>query len=170
MTRFAVLVAVVLPAAAQKQHDLCAACHKETVADFRAHPHFRKAAMECAACHGESTAHRTSQGHTEPDRVAKPHEIPELCGACHAGQGATPIAELYSRSLHGKLVLGQSKVRAAHCGTCHGVHRLRQGRSTEAQCRRCHSALPAACSAKPHRPAAAACAGCHDPHTLRTLR
>ena len=163
------LLAAAVPVAAQKQHELCAVCHTETVRDYLAHPHFQKG-LACAACHGESTAHRTSQGHTEPDRVTRPHEIPALCGGCHPGKGPVPILKLYSESKHGRLVLEQSKVRAAHCGTCHGVHSVRQGRATENQCKRCHTTLPASCSAAPPRRTAVSCAACHDPHTLLALK
>jgi len=158
-------VLAALPLAAQKQHELCAVCHGETVQDYLAHPHFQKG-MPCAVCHGDSVAHRTSQGHTEPDRVARPHETPELCGTCHPGKGPQPIAKLYVGSRHGRLVLEQSKVRAPHCGTCHGVHSVRQGKAVENQCQRCHTKLPTACSGAVKRAAQVKCAGCHDPHTL----
>jgi hypothetical protein len=135
--------------AALQPPELCAVCHKETVQDYVEHPHFKKG-LSCAACHGESAAHRTSQGHTEPDRVARPHEIPALCGGCHPGKGPVPIIKQYSESKHGRLVLEQSKVRTAHCGTCHGVHSVRAGRATENQCKKCHAPAPVG----------------YDPHTL----
>lgn len=154
--------------AAQKPHELCAVCHSETAADFLAHPHFQKG-LNCDTCHGVSARHRASQGHTEPDRVAVPHEIPALCGGCHTGKQARPILAQYSESKHGRLVLEQSKVRAPHCATCHGVHSVRQGKAVETQCRRCHTSLPASCSYQPPRAAAVACAACHAPHTLEKL-
>jgi hypothetical protein len=166
MRAWALLYLVALPLAAQKQHELCAVCHSETVQDFRTHRHFQKG-LECAVCHGDSVAHRTSQGHTEPDRVPRPHDTPDLCGACHTGQGPTPVARLYAASKHGRLVMEQSKVRAPHCGTCHGVHSLRQGRATDNQCRRCHATLPAG---HPKTAAGDLCAACHDPHTLIAKR
>ena len=153
------------PATAQKQHELCAVCHSDTVKDFLAHPHFQKG-LECDACHGESARHRTSEGHAEPDRVAAPAQIPALCGGCHTGKGATSILTEYSKSKHGRLVLEQSKVRAPHCGACHGVHSVRAPKAIEAQCKRCHATLPAACSASPPRAAAVSCAACHKPHTF----
>jgi len=158
-----------IPLAAQKTHELCGVCHAETVRDFLTHPHSQKG-LNCDGCHGPSVQHRTSQGHTEPDRVASPHEIPELCGACHQGKGSTSILAQYSGSKHGRLVLEQSKVRATHCGTCHGVHSVRQGKATEAQCRRCHESLPGHCAAAPKRAASVSCAGCHSPHSLKTNR
>jgi len=162
------LILLSFPLAGQKLHELCGVCHGEVVKDFLNHPHFQKG-LTCSICHGESLQHRTSQGHTEPDRIASPHEIPELCGSCHPGKGPAPIATQYSQSKHGKLVLGQSKVRAAHCGTCHGVHDRREGKAVEVQCKRCHTRLPASCSARPSRTAAVSCAACHSPHTLLVL-
>jgi hypothetical protein len=145
--------------AAPKQHEYCAVCHKETVQDFLAHPHFQKG-MECRVCHGESTQHRTSEGHAEPDRIAAPHEIPALCGGCHQGKGTVPILAEYSASKHGQLVLAQAKTRSPHCGTCHGVHTVRDAKAIEAQCGRCHAQRPAACSTT------ASCVTCHTPHNF----
>jgi hypothetical protein len=161
------LPAVALPA--PKQHELCGVCHNETVKDFLAHPH-SQAGMECNACHGESIRHRNSEGHAEPDRVAAPAEIPALCGACHQGKGATPILTEYAQSQHGKILQAQSKIRAPHCGTCHGVHSVRTAKAMEAQCGRCHAQLPAACSVPPPRVTAVSCEACHAPHLFRAKR
>ncbi len=150
---------------AQKQHELCGVCHSEEAKDFLTHPHFQKG-LECNVCHGDSTKHREAEGHTEPDKVAAPAEIPALCGACHTGKGPKSIVAEYSGSTHGKFVLQPSKVRAPHCGTCHGVHARREGKAIETQCRRCHTTLPTSCSGKPPRQAAVSCAACHNPHTL----
>lgn len=154
-----------IAAPAPKQHELCAVCHKEIVEDFVSHPHF-KIGMECNACHGESVEHRTSEGHAAPDRVASPAEIPALCGNCHRGKGARPIQAEYLESKHGKLVMAESKTRAPHCGTCHGVHTVRDAKAMEFQCRRCHTQLPAACSGSPAPTAKLNCAGCHTPHVF----
>ncbi|HYM09152.1 MAG TPA: hypothetical protein VEU62_00395 [Bryobacterales bacterium] len=162
------LAAMAAPLSAQKQHEMCGACHTERVKDFLTHPHFQKG-IECDACHGESKAHRTSLGHTEPDKVAAPAEIPALCGGCHPGKEKTTIQAQYLASKHGRLVVENSKVRAPHCGTCHGVHDVRTGKAMERQCRRCHDRLPAACSAAPARQAALVCAACHNPHSLTLL-
>jgi hypothetical protein len=167
--RLSLVLLVALTLRAQKQHELCAVCHSETVQDYLTHPHFQKA-LQCGACHGDSVAHRTSQGHTPPDRVAPPHQIPALCGGCHPGKGPIPILKQYSESKHGRLVLEQSKTRAPHCGTCHGVHNVRTARATENQCKRCHTSLPSACSATPPRRTVVSCAACHDPHALVAKR
>ncbi|GEM_PF-721610 len=148
-----------------KPHEYCAVCHKEIVEDFLSHPHY-KAGMECNTCHGDSVGHRTSEGHEAPDKIAAANEIPALCGNCHRGGGARPILAEYLESRHGKLVMAESKTRAPHCGTCHGVHNVRGPSAMELQCRRCHAQLPPRCSGSPARAAALRCAGCHFPHVF----
>jgi hypothetical protein len=115
---------------AQKTHEFCAPCHSEQVADFQTHPHFQKG-LSCDACHGPSVKHRTSTGAVPPDRVAAPDEVPALCGGCHAAE-----AKEFLDSKHGKLVMARSKVKAANCTTCHGVHNLRM---PQASCMSCHN-------------------------------
>src|SRR5262245_59164717 len=104
----------------EKTREFCKVCHTETVQDFLSHPHSEKG-LDCDTCHGESVKHRSSQGHTEPDRIAAPHEVPGLCGGCHTGKGSPTILEQYSSSKHGQLVLAKARVRAQHWGTCHRV-------------------------------------------------
>jgi Cytochrome c7 and related cytochrome c len=153
----------------EKPHELCAVCHGETVQDSLTHPHAQKG-FDCDTCHGASVKHSTSQGHAEPDRIAAPHEIPALCGDCHKGTGVASVLAQYSESRHGKLVLAKAKVRAPHCGTCHGVHNVRTGQAMENQCRRCHSQLPASCSSSDtvvsSKPVVS-CVRCHVPHGFR---
>jgi hypothetical protein len=138
---------------AQKTHEFCAPCHSEQIADLQTHAHFRKG-LSCDACHGPSLKHRTSTGAVPPDRVAAPDEVPALCGSCHSIE-----QKEYLESKHGKLVMARSKVKAANCTTCHGVHNLRQP-----QCQRCHATLA---SAHPAVAAEASCMSCHSKHTLR---
>ncbi len=138
----AILLLLALPLLAQKTHELCAPCHAEQVADFQSHPHFQKG-LSCDACHGPSVKHRTSLGAPPPDRVAAPDEVPALCGGCHAAQ-----ARDYLASRHGKLVMARSKVKAANCVTCHGMHNPRAAAKI---CQRCHTEAP---SADPHTLAA----------------
>ena len=148
----------------EKTGDFCKVCHTETVQDLLSHPHSEKG-LDCDSCHGESVKHRTSQGHTEPDRIAAPHEVPALCGGCHAGKGSSTIQEQYSSSKHGQLVLAKARVRAPHCGTCHGVHSVQAPRAIEAQCKRCHTQLPTGCSATPaSTKSPVSCANCHGAH------
>ena len=147
----------------EKTRDFCKVCHGETVQDFLSHPHSEKG-LDCNTCHGESVKHRSSQGHTEPDRVAAPHEVPALCGGCHTGKGSSTIQQ-YSSSKHGQLVLAKARVRAPHCGTCHGVHSVRAPQGVEGQCRRCHTQLPASCAVAPaSTKARVSCANCHTAH------
>jgi hypothetical protein len=153
----ALLLAWSLPAVAQKTHELCTACHSEQVTDFQSHTHF-KAGLSCDACHGPSQKHRAAQGAAPPDRVAAPDEVPALCGGCHAVQH-----KQFVPSKHGQLVAARSKVRAANCGTCHGVHNLRSASQIQQQCQRCHASLPASHP----KMAAASCMSCHAKHTLK---
>lgn len=164
-------MAVAPELAEEKTHELCKVCHTETVRGFLAHPHSEKG-LDCDTCHGQSIKHRTSQGHTEPDRIAAPHETPSLCSGCHGGEGGPgSILAQYSNSKHGKLVLEKSRVRAPHCGTCHGVHAVRSARAIESQCKRCHQQLPAVCtaaSAVDSKPVS--CTRCHVPHVFGVKR
>jgi len=144
---------------------VCVACHNATVEEFLTHPHAEQG-IECSVCHGESLQHVNTDGGSEPDRIAAPHEVPTLCGACHVGEGVDSILTEYSMSQHGKLVLEQSRTRAPNCGTCHGVHQLREWKAIEIRCQRCHTALPAECSQPPLRTAVVSCAGCHTPHSF----
>jgi hypothetical protein len=164
---FACLLILLLRApvfAGEKTRDYCKVCHSETVQDFLSHPHSEKG-LDCDTCHGESGKHRSSQGHTEPDRIAAPHEVPALCGGCHAGKDSMTIQEQYSSSKHGQLVLAKARVRAPHCGTCHGVHSMRAPQGLEAQCKRCHTQLPAGCAAtSASAKARVSCANCHAAH------
>lgn len=155
------LCLIALPAAAQKTHDYCMACHSEHVSDFQSHPHFAKG-LSCDMCHGQSTKHREAAGGAAPDRVAAPDEVPALCGTCHAGQHKE-----YLVSKHAKLVLSRARVRSANCGTCHGVHYPRTARQVEQRCAQCHSSLPDACRAEPvAKTAKVSCVNCHSQHTL----
>jgi hypothetical protein len=156
MIRYLLLLCA-LPGLAQKTHEFCAPCHSEQVADFQTHPHFQKG-LSCDACHGASVKHRTSTGAVPPDKVAAPDEVPALCGGCHAVE-----MKEYLASKHGKLVMARSKVKAANCTTCHGVHNLRTARQTQAQCQRCHAMLS---SAHPAVAAETSCMSCHNKHTL----
>lgn len=154
----------------EKTREFCKVCHTETVQDFLAHPHSDKG-LDCDSCHGESVKHRSSQGHTEPDRIASPHEVPALCGGCHPGKGGTKILEQYSSSKHGTLVLSKARVRAPHCGNCHGVHSVRAPLGIEAQCKRCHTQLPASCAGSPtSAKTRVACVNCHSAHLFAAKR
>ena len=155
MKRLILLLA--LPLLAQKTHELCAPCHTEQAADFAQHTHSKKG-LSCDACHGPSVKHRMASGAASPDRVAAPDEVPALCGGCHAAE-----QKEFLESRHGKLVMARSKVKAAKCVTCHGVHNLRTAAQTRQQCQKCHATLAAE---HPAVAATAACMSCHSKHTL----
>ncbi len=159
----AALVAL-LPAVAQKVHEVCAPCHNQHFEDFKTHKHFEKS-LSCDACHGASQGHVSAGGNQLPDRVAGPADQPGLCGACHTGQRKS-----YESGKHGKLVLSGGAKKAPACTTCHGTHSLRKPAAMAQQCGRCHEALPAACKKDPPLAVKMACAGCHDPHTQAARR
>ncbi len=161
----ALILMVMAPQEASAELPVCVACHSATVDQFFTHPHAEQG-IRCNVCHGESLRHAESDGGSEPDRIAAPHEVPGLCGACHVGEGPDPILTEYSASQHGMLVLEQSRTRAPHCGTCHGVHQRREGKAIEIRCKRCHATLPAECSELPAPTATVSCAGCHRPHSF----
>lgn len=145
---------------AQQDQALCLPCHSEHQKEFLTHKHASKG-LTCTLCHGPSDQHRKASGAASPDKVAAPDEIPALCGGCHPAP-----RRAYEQSEHGKLVLAGSKIRAPHCGTCHGVHGPRSVEAMRRQCARCHLQLPTACQAKSPGPAAKlSCTACHHPHT-----
>jgi Cytochrome c3 len=156
-----VLLLAAAPVWSQKTHELCASCHTEQVEAFLTHPHAGKG-LSCDNCHGKSEKHRLAAGAASPDRVAAPDEVPGLCGACHIEQ-----RKQYEQSKHGRLVLAQSKTKAANCETCHGVHSQRDAAAVVKQCQKCHASLPESCKASPAvHTAKVECMSCHAKHTL----
>lgn len=154
--RLFLLGILLVPSLAGQVHELCKSCHQDQFNDFQTHAHFAKG-LSCDLCHGPSEKHRKAAGAAAPDRVAAPDELPVLCGGCHANE-----KQQYLESEHGKLVMARSRTRAAHCGTCHGVHAARTARQMRVQCDRCHASLPAS-----HPKSDAACWSCHVPHTMK---
>ena len=145
---------------AQEPHR-CAACHIETVADFKTHKH-ATSGIDCGICHGPSEKHRTSVGNVPPDHVAAPAEVSKLCGNCHPAE-----KQQYEGSAHGRVYTNGKKVRTANCNTCHGHHALRPWAAQSVNCQRCHTTLPASCKEKPLSVnSRVACMSCHARHTL----
>lgn len=139
----------------------CAACHEETVADFKSHKH-ANSGMDCGICHGPSEKHRTSVGNVPPDQVAAPSEVSKLCGNCHLAE-----KQQYESSAHGRVYTNGKQVKTANCNTCHGNHALRPWAAMVENCQRCHTTLPASCKAKPLSVnARVSCMSCHARHTL----
>lgn len=136
----------------------CIGCHTTVGEDFDSHKH-ADIGLDCSTCHGPSARHVAAAGAAEPDRIAAPHQVAELCGTCHSKQ-----SEDFGASAHGKLVAAMSKTRAPNCGTCHDVHRVRSARAVERRCANCHKQRPEACAAPPPEAASVSCAGCHVRH------
>ncbi len=139
----------------------CTPCHSEHLADLKSHKHFA-ARVGCEVCHGSSQKHRDAVGGAAPDQVAAPEQVPALCGSCHE-----KALKEYTQSVHSSLVLAAGRVRAAGCGTCHGVHQSKSIAAMKQQCDRCHKDLPAACQTTGAvSRQKLICASCHNPHTL----
>ena len=154
------LLITALTAFAQEPHR-CAACHEESVNDFKTHKH-ATSGIDCGICHGPSEKHRASVGNVPPDQVAAPAEVSKLCGNCHLAE-----KRQYESSAHSRVYLSGKKVRTANCNTCHGHHALRPWAQQAAGCQRCHTTLPASCKEKPLSVnVRAACMSCHSRHTL----
>ena len=154
------LLLTALAAFAQEPHR-CAACHIESVADFKTHTH-ASSGIDCGICHGPSEKHRTSVGNVPPDQVAAPADVSKLCGNCHLAE-----KQQYENSAHGRVYTNGKKVRTANCNTCHGHHALRPWAAQSANCQRCHTTLPASCKEKPLSVnSRVACMSCHARHTL----
>lgn len=149
-----------LSAAQEPLHQVCGACHTTAAEDFRTHKHL-SAGLDCSTCHGESERHRAAAGAAEPDRIAAPHQLAELCGTCHADQ-----AKGFLSGRHGELV--QAMERGPNCGTCHDVHRVRSIPAMKRRCTNCHQERPEACAAAPAETKFKLdCANCHTPHEFR---
>jgi hypothetical protein len=154
------LLLAAIGAWAQEPHP-CAACHAESLADFKTHKH-ASSGIDCGVCHGPSEKHRTSVGNIPPDRVAAPADVSKLCGNCHLAE-----KQQYESSAHGRVYTDGKQVKTANCNTCHGHHALRPWAAQAANCQRCHATLPASCKATPTSVnARVACMSCHARHTL----
>ena len=166
---FALIAAALSPQGKEKLHQVCGVCHSEIAQDFTTHPHFENG-LECDSCHGESLGHRRAEGHSPPDRLATAEEIPELCGACHSGEGRETIQQEFLEGAHGRILASEINARVPHCGTCHGIHRQRSARGIELACRRCHDSLPQACASNGASKSPVSCAGCHEPHRFPAVK
>ena len=94
-------------------------------------------AAACNDCHGTHEIKPID----DPESLGQKHNIPEVCGKCHAG-----IYEEYRESIHGKAV--ESGVEEAPvCTDCHGEHMIAEvadpqskvySRNVAKTCSTCH--------------------------------
>ncbi len=92
--------------------------------------------LDCTACHPGFEARE----HT-PEETESWLERAKLtaCSDCHASE-----FDMYDKSFHGDLVMGEGSTEAPACGDCHGSHGIISPSSAEfrptvlAMCSRCH--------------------------------
>jgi cytochrome b subunit of formate dehydrogenase len=169
----------------------CGSCHESAAADYATSVHRvgRKrngeGAATCSSCHGShhvvAVADTTSPVH--------PHNIPRLCGDCHARQA--PMTEdfvrlpitvpTYLASVHGRG--WQEGRRTAVCTDCHGAHDSRLADDPKAHinrhnvaetCAKCHDAIAREYTTSIHGAAVAlgvtdspTCVDCHSEHLIK---
>jgi Cytochrome c3 len=126
----------------------------------------------CTDCHGSHDIKKAS----DPTAKVYPLNIPSLCASCHADATymepyGIPTNQLavYSESVHGKLLLDESDLRAPTCVSCHGSHDAKPPSSAEVVgvCGRCHTATQALYEQSRHAeldvgPKCWTCHGNHD--------
>src|SRR6266542_2922795 len=90
----------------------------------------------CSDCHGSHGI----KPRTDPGSRVFRANVPQTCGACHAG-----IQKVYAESIHSKAA-GGSQGPAAVCTDCHSAHQIRRGEAAPWQldvireCGTCHAA------------------------------
>ena len=140
-----------------------------------------KDAPTCADCHGKHNI-RSPQ---DPKSLTYQTNIPETCGKCHFGDtvanrhGFSGV-ELYSNSVHARIIRKDRLVTAAVCTDCHGIHDIlppgdvaatTHKTHVPATCGKCHQAIYQQYKASVHGRALAAgekeapvCTDCHGEH------
>ena len=129
-------------------------------------------AANCSDCHGSHEI----RPHTDPASRVYPANVPETCGACHAG-----VLAQYAESVHGKAA-AKGVSTAPVCTDCHSAHQIRRVEGEPWQldvireCGSCHEE-----SLRTYRDTfhgkvtmlgltrVAKCADCHGAHTVRAV-
>lgn len=143
------------PLARSKVPKVCGTCHLEVYGDYRVSVHGKALergapdAPVCTHCHGEHTI-------TSPEEASSsvnPARVSETCARCHAkvfimekyGVKVEQVAT-YRDSFHG-IANEFGELKAAHCASCHGAHRILPPEDPESAvhprnipktCGRCH--------------------------------
>ncbi len=126
----------------------------------------------CIDCHGSHDIKKAS----DPTARVYPLNVPSLCASCHSDTAymepygiPTNQLAIYSESVHGKLLLDESDLRAPTCVSCHGSHDAKPPSSAEVVgvCGRCHTATQALYEQSRHAeleigPKCWTCHGNHD--------
>ncbi len=145
----ALVLATAASAAPQQVSNRCAQCHFANLVDVPGAAHlseWERSAharhdVGCERCHGGDAttvhpveAHRGVLDSRNPASPVARVNLPETCGACHAG-----ARQAFGRSRHAAL-LQHGDAGAPSCSTCHGAMtaRVPSPRVLEGQCARCH--------------------------------
>ncbi|MEZ4386734.1 MAG: cytochrome c3 family protein [Candidatus Krumholzibacteriia bacterium] len=170
----------------------CGSCHSDVEETYRSSVHRfgrlhgNEGAATCADCHG---GHHVLAAN-DPAAPINPVNIPQMCGHCHGGESVItnnfvrlPITlSQYEQSVHGKA--DKTKIHAATCTDCHGVHDLKHAQDPESSinhfnlvdtCGKCHEGEAGEYRDSIHGHAVAiglndapTCNTCHDEHLIRS--
>ncbi len=172
---FAAFIAITsAPAIAQAPGpEVCANCHEDYVASFRASMHGTKADPRtpvshggCAVCHGDGTEHVKAGGgrgvggiKNLGSKTLPAEEKTKVCLTCH--QGGSRIH--WQSSTHG--------TRDVACSNCHKVHvaqdTVRDKQTQTEVCFTCHKEQRAQVNRPVHHPVIEgkmSCSSCHNVH------
>ncbi len=129
----------------------------------------------CLDCHGSHDVKKAS----DPTAAVYPLNVPKLCASCHANASLmesygipTDQYAVYQGSVHGKLLLEQSDLRAPTCASCHGSHDAKPPTSKVVVevCGKCHTATQALYEKSRHATldVGPKCWTCHGTHDVAT--
>ena len=138
--------------------DTCVSCHRglpkkgalgHTFAEWQQSVH-AKSGVSCQGCHGgdpsrpsKAEAHAGILGSTDPKSPIYYKNVPQTCGACHAGE-----FNAFKKSTHYNEL--KSTGRGPTCVTCHGsmANKVIGPREMEMTCTLCHHEPTQAYSAR----------------------
>jgi hypothetical protein len=128
----------------------------------------------CVTCHGDHLVF----GVSDPRSPVHKFSQPGTCGSCHGdAERMEPygldadVVEEYAGSVHGRALLGESKLASPTCSDCHGSHGAVPPRVhvVGRVCGQCHTVVGKYFDESPHADATARgemdeCASCHGTH------
>jgi hypothetical protein len=185
------------PHADKLQPAQCSSCHEKEQRKYAEGIHAQqrtsgnKMAANCVDCHGMHDI----LPKTDADSRVHPMHLPDTCGKCHTRTTIRPdptgingnhrqnVYELYTESIHGKVLKNSGLTITAICSTCHGAHDIRLGndpKSTVARrnvptlCGQCHGGIYAQFLKSVHGKAykdgiqdVPVCTDCHSEHSIK---
>jgi len=147
--------------------------HKESVHGYQLSKGDANPAT-CFDCHGGHQILKVD----DPASTVYPSNVADTCAGCHASKAwmaaynlPTDQFDLYRRSVHGQVLLGNEDIRAPTCATCHGGHGPTPPGFEEVDdiCASCHATIQDYYLNSPHAKAgrgALECITCHKPHSV----